>query len=257
MVTTRSGRTTDGVSTQKRRRTAVKKVNVKNKRTGRSTKVLTAAGVKSVILGLSETKRFPATDQFATVAVNSFIGYNLLYWIANGSSDAQRIGDDIFIEKFRLRCQVRTIRPTFTATVNAGDDVQVAFYLIKEITQNHDGIIGPASTGFAYPDFRVGAVGSQVNPAIDFNKVSIVWQKKFVLKPDNAGAVAGVYSPNNQLFVLNEDVYIRKKFQYSTATSGYGKDFNYYLVFAQCSPGGAGALLVQHSLGYEVDFKDM
>lgn len=258
MVTTRSGRTTDGVHAQKRKRAVTKKVSLTNKRTGKTTKVVTAAGVKSVLMGLAETKRFVGIDTtYNTMNLSNFTGYNLMYWIPNGTNDVQKIGDDVHLMKFRLRSTFRTSRPTFTVTKEAGDDIHVAVYIIKSNYQNHDGLVAPSAAGFAFPDFRHATLGTTVNPGIDFNQVQIVWQKKFVWKSNTAGTIAAVSQPDNQYFVLNEDVFINKPFRYTADASGYERDKNYYLVVGHSNPFNDANLIVQHALAYEVDFKDM
>lgn len=256
-MTTTTKRKGDFVYTAKKKTMAKPGANKAN---------VTKSAVRKTLLGMAETKRFVGSDGFSTTGVTgvgSYWGYNPLYWMQQGSTDSQRIGDEIYFDKLRLRCIFGTNRgvldPATPATWGALDPINVWVGVVKSIYQNHDGLIGPASNNpIVFPDLRHSGVGSVTNPAIDSNKVNVIWSKHITLRPNVTAvwaAAGNVSNVDNQLYELDEDIKIARQFKYNADATGYAKDYNYYIVWGYSNSLNKNNCTFK--LSYEVLFKDM
>lgn len=250
MITPSSGR--------KRRRTKSQNVNVKKM------KSLTKPGTKSIkrqLLGLMENKRFVASVSFPAVASSmsgdTFYGSNLLYWIQTGSSDSQKIGDEIFLNKLTLTLKVNLIRNTTRNGAN------VWFGVVKSNRE-----ISAGSLGFSYTstsmDYRLSGTNSTVsNPILDYNECSLIafTTGKIEQANNTTGTLTsgtGTFSSNNftpldlRLDIDMKDI----KYTYKSGNVGYGKFYNYYVVWGVAEGGSGTASLYDGSLSALVQFKD-
>jgi len=237
-----------------KRRGSVKGKAVKK---AKPTKTLTRTDVRKTLLGLAETKRFAVQSGVGTARlVNNYHAYNPLYWIQTGSTDAQRQGDEIYIEKIRLRMNFITARlPLTTASISA-DPINISVWIIKSTLKEKDGTLGPNSDAFIFPDIRNSGVGGLTNPCIDINKFTAIWGKTYKINCNVADTTLGTAGqPQNQIVDVDEDVTINKTFKYSSTSSGFSEFGNYYIVWSYANPYSQNNLAVR--LGYQVDFKDM
>jgi len=215
---------------------------------------VTTTQVRKTLLQLAETKRFFVNPGISGVlGTGTFYGYNPLYWIQNGSSDVQRIGDEFFFDTLDLKMTFVTARVGYSSHTGTGDPLNVWVSVLKSTEVNHDGTLGPSSTGFAYPDFRHGGVGSVSNPLIDTHKVTVIWNRSFQIK---ANVVSPSPSfPDNQIYDLTERVPIKKSCKFQALLGGYLKDYNYYVVWGYTNPTSYSNLTV--NVAYQVNFKDI
>lgn len=218
-----------------------------------SKKPVSRTQIRRTLLGLAETKRFAITTSYSSLfGTGTFVGYNPLYWIQTGSTDVQRVGDEIYFQSLDLRMSFSTSRTTYAVNANAGDPLIIWLAVVKSANVvNHDGTLGPASSGFIFPDLRHGGAGSVSNPEVDTNVLTVLWQKKYVMKCN----VASTVRPDDQILDINERVMINKQCKFNASAGGYLKDYNYYVVWAYTNPTSQSVLLCKYD--GQVNFKDI
>lgn len=203
--------------------------------------------VKKIITKMSETKLFtPGFTSYANLTPNIFQAWNLLYWIQTGTSNNQKLGDEIFIKAIDIGITIRKPANASTSSVDYSGGGSLCVMLIKSQYQNYDGTLGPAPAGFSFPDFRAGGSGSVANPIVDPAKVTVLYRKDIALQPSyQAPAIYAAPVHGNTFSYeinINHTVNVNRKFQYTTTTSGYEKSMNMYLVVGHSNPAALNGL---------------
>lgn len=210
----------------------------------------TRKDIQKELMKIAETKRFTnaATGFSSQQIANSYVAYNLLYWIPSGSNESSKIGDEIFLESFDLNIMVNIDRSTNAARPNPNEPYHVWVGVVRANEEVKDGTIGASVTPVTFGDIRYGATGSYTNPVIDGNKYTVLWSEVMRFPP-------ATLTNNNDSKQLRRKVKVNQKFKYKDTSAGYGKFFNYYLVFANNSPSANQGAIYNPS--YVVNFKDM
>jgi len=226
--------------------TKVAKV-VKKRKTSGGTSV---AMVRKVVLGLSETKNFVASNLTPPTSFSVGTPYytNIAYWIGSGSSDAQRIGDSIYITNVEIAA-------TFRATNNTvSDQISWIIMVVETDQEAHDGITGPSMSASLLSDYRWA--GTYSNPIINTNVYTVKHMSKGLITPAPERATI---NPGQAGFVCRSvKVPINRKFQYKSTSSGYEKYKNLFIVVAtETAAGGTGTGVASCDLSYVTHFKDI
>jgi len=232
-----------------KRGTSVQKFykKISDKRQKTAPKKTSAVQVRKAILGLAESKRFVASgiNGAGVLNTNTIYWLNPLYWIQSGSSDSQRIGDQIWIDRIEVAVTLRSAA--------AADDMLGYFISVLETDQeNHDGTLSPGPvSGSLLNDYRINSsAGFVSNPIIDTNFYTV---KKYIsdympVKPTTTGI--------ETFQTIRFSCPIGKKFQYKSTTSGYEKFKNIYITLACDSAAGGTVAAYTTDISYVVVFKD-
>lgn len=253
MVTTRSGKTYgDSAAVQlkpmRRRVMSKKKTIVK--------KGVTAALVKRVLLSQEETKRFVAQALTAGACKgNTWYGENLTYWIQNGSTNSQRIGDKIHITKFIVAGMVNKL------TTNASNGYRFWCGIVSTDKEVTSGTTGPANGVISLDPRLANSLTGFTNPIIDTHSFTLHGYTTGQVQGTLATGlpvITGAVMPHN----FRLEVPVNKDFYYKVATGvtggqQYGKDRNYYVLWAVADAfGGATPNLADVQIDFLVEFKD-
>lgn len=195
---------------------------------------------RSELLKSAETKS--AYNNFATATVNNeqTYAYNLNYFIQQGASAENVIGEKVYIKNINLR--------GYFSSTTGSEALIGRMLLIRTKTPLGAALINATSTDI----FRSTLSRRAALSHVDLHKVDLLFDKTFTM---NAPGVSGIARVKD--FQIN--VPINKTHYFDADNSGYFKDKNYYLVWTVFRPDlttGSTSQVGDMSCAWTVNFKD-
>jgi len=200
--------------------------------------------VKKALLGASETKH--KYYAISGTNIDNLPSYeNLFYWIGQGSGDAQRIGDKIYVKSVTMKFNITSIE------ANASDsDLKLKMWIVKARDTTRSGTLGPSfGTWTATGLLKQG--NNYTNAIMDTERQTFVKTKKCTL-PYNQIANVARWKQFTWTWKVNKNI------QYDGDNSGYIKTGQYYLMYAVQNIGNsAGLPIVNMNVDVDISYKDL
>lgn len=198
--------------------------------------------MRRVALRQLETKDYPYVITGSALLHNSTTTFNLNYYIGQGTGDANRIGDEIFLKGFKVGLQINP------STGYSAISYRVLLIRSKQAVYN---------TSISYSNiFKQSSSSNLVNP-VDTEKVTVL--KSRTVKYVSPVLVNATPTYATRPVTVNMWCNMRnQKFKYDGDNSGFGKFYNYYLVVMPYAVGGSdGVTNLGTALGHTtVYYKD-
>lgn len=221
----------------KRKRSGQAGRRVKRRRSSRRSGGGLAKKIRQIAMRNMETKQyFYNTGAPRNLVSDVPLTFNLNYYIGQGTTDSTRIGDEIFLNHFKVRLYFQTQTATSATQM-------YRVMIIKTRTEAN-------LTSLTYGDIFKNASGSFLTDLIDDEKVTVIKSRMIRIVPQVSSTV------------IAQTVYMTKRmknvrFRYNGDNAGYGKSHNYYLVIMGMIQGGttgvatAGTVAGNVIIGYK------
>lgn len=218
------------------------KSRVMKKKPAKSTKV----NVRKQIMALADTKHFTEDNNniVASMLQSNLYTYNITKGIVQGTTNAGRNGDEVFLGNLKIRGHFIT-----PATPTGG---YMARCIIGWSGAEYNPGQAPIGVGLGTTDlFLPGTSGGN-------NTLSIINPKAFTPIADIMIEVNSYITGVRDISSFAKDVKINQKFQYKSSGAIYGKTKNLYLIFTGFVTNGAPTTTPCGDLACSIDlsFKD-
>lgn len=200
--------------------------------------------IKKQLLSMSETKTkylqwqstfFDATHYFE----------NILYWIGQGTSDEQRIGDRIYVKNISFKFNI-----TDDPATTSGSKIFIKVYIMKARDATRVGTGSPA-WGPWTPSNIVKSGYVATNAWLDTERQTFIKKKSLSLPYEQIGN-QGRWLQTGMSFNMNKNI------QYDGDNAGYIRNGNYYLVMVQQGVGNSPiAPNINVQVNCKITYKDI
>lgn len=177
--------------------------------------------VRQTINRMSETKKLFVDIATAHYFHQPYI-FTPIYWITQGTTEGNRIGDQIHLNALHLRMKI-------SRKGEAGDrKITGRVYCVYSKSNYKDGIVGPTWAVQNPSDFYK-STDNLIDAFLQGDRHKIIKYKTFSLAPCYLRETSGFTVPSADAHVEFR-VPLNKKFQYDNLNSGYGKYGNYFFM---------------------------